>query len=153
MGWGNGPNLGFFWKTRREFVKNDEPAFHQLAGKGNALPNDRLTLLLGRFATAAKAHQAALEDMDEVRANSHARIIAGLHEAIVREGEAGREGLLALVDGDDKAVAGMAAVYSIRYSPDRCVALLRKLATSEGLMGFRARVALERWAAGDWEEA
>lgn len=114
--------------------------------------DDKLARLLVRFAIAAKAHYQALEAMDEVRASTHALIIAGLYEAIVREGEAGREGLLALVDSDDKAVAGMAAVYSIRYSPERCVALLRKLAAMEGLMGFRARVALERWEAGDWEE-
>lgn len=113
---------------------------------------ERLARLLGRFAAAARAHHAALEALDEVRANAHARIITGLYEAIVREGAAGREGLLTLVDSDDRVVAGMAAVYSICYSPERCVALLRKLAAEPGLLGFRAGVALERWEAGEWEE-
>lgn len=113
---------------------------------------ERLARLLGRFAAAARAHHAALEALDEVRANAHARMIAGLYEAIVSEGAAGREGLLALVDSDDQVVAGMAAVYSIRYSPDRCVALLRRLAAGGGLLGFRASVALQRWEAGEWEE-
>lgn len=116
------------------------------------MDDDRLARLLGRFAAAARAHYGALEALDEARANAHAQLIAGLYQSIVREGPAGREGLLALVDSDDQVVAGMAAVYSIRYNPERCVALLRRLAAREGLLGFRAGVALERWEAGEWEE-
>ncbi len=116
------------------------------------MTDDKLSLLLVRFAVATRAHLAALEALDEKEANAHARIIAGLYASIVREGDAGRERLLALVDSDEPAVAGMAAVYSIRYSPERCVALLRRLAKEEGLLGFRARVALERWESGEWEE-
>ncbi|HEY6872428.1 MAG TPA: hypothetical protein VI298_06865 [Geobacteraceae bacterium] len=115
------------------------------------MSDDRLALLLVRFAVAARAHHEALAALDEVRANTHAQIVARLHEAIAREGKAGQDRLLALVDSDDPVVAGMAAVYSIRYSPERCVALLRRLAGEEGLLGFRARVALERWEAGEWE--
>jgi hypothetical protein len=116
------------------------------------MSDEKLARLLSRFAVAAKAHFAAIEAMDEGRADTHARIIAGLYAAVSREGKAGREGLMTLVDSDDPVVAGMAAVYSIRYSPERCVALLRKLAGDGGLLGFRARVALDRWEAGEWEE-
>lgn len=114
--------------------------------------DDRLARLLSRFAAAATAHHEALEALDEVRANSHARVIAGLYQSIASEGEAGRAGLLALIDSENKVVAGMAAVYSLRYSPDRCLAVLRRLSAEEGLLGFRAGVALERWEAGEWEE-
>jgi hypothetical protein len=49
------------------------------------------------------------------------RLIAGLYDAIVREG--GRqEGLLTLLDSRDDAAAGMAAGISLRYRPERCVA-------------------------------
>lgn len=116
------------------------------------MDDDRLARLLSRFATAARAHYQALEALDEAQANAHARLIAGLYQSIVREGTDGRKGLLALVDSDDKVVAGMAAVYSIRYNPERCLALLRKLAAEEGLLGFRAGVALARWEAGEWDE-
>lgn len=115
------------------------------------MPDDKLSRLLSRFAVATKAHQEALEAMDEERANSHARIIAGLIESIVREGTAGREGLLALVDNDDKVVSGMAAIFSLSYSPQRCEAVLRRLAAEPGLLGFRAGVALQRWEEGTWE--
>jgi hypothetical protein len=113
--------------------------------------NDRLARLVSRFATAARAHQEALEELDESRAGTQVRIIAGLFEAIVREGNVGREALLALTESDNQVVAGMAAVYSMRYDPPRCLTVLRRLATQEGLLGFRASVAVERWEKGEWD--
>jgi hypothetical protein len=115
------------------------------------MADDKLARLLLRFAAAARAHFAALELMDGERAARQADVIARLYAGIVREGEAGREGLLALLESHDPAVAGMAAVYSMRHSPDRCTALLLRLSFEPGLMGFRARAALDRWKAGEWE--
>jgi hypothetical protein len=113
--------------------------------------DERLSLLIRRFAIAAQAHQAALEDMDEDRANAHARVISGLYAAILREGDVGREALLALLDSESQVVAGMAAVYSLRYNPSRSLGVLRLLADKEGLLGFRASVAIERWESGEWD--
>lgn len=113
------------------------------------MADDRLNLLIKRFSVAAKAHNEALLALDEECANRHVLLINGLYEAIVREGEIGKEMLLTLVDSSDDAVAGMAAVYSIKYSPDRCVAVLRRLAAGEGLLAFRASVALQRWEEGE----
>jgi hypothetical protein len=113
--------------------------------------DEKLALLVRRFAIAAQAHQTALEDMDDVRANAHARVISGLFAAIIREGDAGREVLLALLDSENRVAAGMAAVYSIRYNPSRSMAVLRLLAEEGGLLGFRASVAVERWENGEWD--
>ncbi len=115
------------------------------------MPDDRLARLLSRFCAAAKAHHEALEAMDEERANSHARMIAGLYEAILRDGTSGREGLITLLDNDSPVVAGMAAVYSMDDNPEICLAVLRRVATEPGLLGFRASVAIERWETGTWE--
>ena len=114
--------------------------------------DEKLTLLIRRFAIAAQAHQAALEDMDEDRANAHARIISGLYAAIIREGDVGREALLALIDSESQVVAGMAAVFSLRHNPLRSLEILRILAGKEGLLGFRASVAIERWENGELGE-
>jgi MOSC domain-containing protein YiiM len=114
--------------------------------------DEKLTLLIRRFAIAAQAHQAALEDMDEDRANAHARIISGLYAAIIREGDVGREALLTLIDSESQVVAGMAAVFSLRYNPSRSLGVLRILADREGLLGFRASVAIERWESGELDE-
>jgi hypothetical protein len=114
--------------------------------------DEKLTLLVRRFAIAAQAHQAALEDMDEDRANAHARVISGLYAAIIHEGDVGREALLTLLDSENQVAAGMAAVFSLRYNPSQSLEVLRILADKGGLLGFRASVALERWEKGEWDE-
>jgi hypothetical protein len=114
--------------------------------------DEKLSLLIRRFSIAAQAHQAAIEELDEDRANAHARIIGGLYAAIIREGDIGREALLALLVSDNQVVAGMAAVYSLRYNPSRSLEVLRRLADRGGLLGFRASVAIERWENGEWDE-
>lgn len=115
------------------------------------MPDDKLTRLLHRFAVAAMAHHEVLETMDEEGANAHARVISGLYRSIIGEGETGREALLAMVDDPNPVVAGMAAVYSIRYNSGRCLAVLGRIALEPGLLGFRAGVAVERWENGEWQ--
>ncbi|MBC8017843.1 MAG: hypothetical protein H7X83_04890 [Verrucomicrobia bacterium] len=115
------------------------------------MPDDKLARLLSRFCAAAKVHHEALEAMDEVRANTHACMIAGLYETLRREGSAGQAGLLTLLESDSPVVAGMAAVYSMDVNPEMCLAALRRVATEPGLLGFRASVAIERWETGTWE--
>jgi hypothetical protein len=119
---------------------------------GNTDPADRLERLLSRFAVAARAHHEALESMNAERAETQARMISALHGALVREGTPGLKKLLDLVDSIDPIVAGMAAVYSIRLDPERCLATLRRVATEPGLLGFRADMAIQRWESGEWEE-
>jgi hypothetical protein len=114
------------------------------------MQDDRLTRLLHRFATAATAHHQALEEMNEERSNTHAQMIAGLYRSIVSSGESGRQALLELVDDSDPVVAGMAAVYSIRYDSKRCLLTLARVALVPGMLGFRARMAIERWESGEW---
>jgi len=115
------------------------------------MTDNRLIRLLHRFAAAAEAHAAALEAMDGEKANRHGLVLQGLHREIVLMGNGGRDALLALGDSGRKEVAGMAAVYSLRYAPERAVAVLRRLAAEEGLLGFRAGMALERWERGEWD--
>ena len=115
------------------------------------MPASKLERLLSRFAAAAMTHHAALEAMNEERANTHARMIAALHGALLREGQPGVTGLLALLDSNSPVVAGMAAVYAIHLDPERCLATLRRVAAEPGLLGFRASVAIERWETGEWE--
>lgn len=114
--------------------------------------DEKLSLLLRRFAVAAQAHQSALEEMDEDRANAHARVISGLYAAIIREGDVGREALLVLLGHESQVVAGMAAVFSLRYNPSRSLEVLRMLTGKGGLLGFRASIAIERWESGDTDE-
>jgi hypothetical protein len=113
--------------------------------------DERLKKLLHRFAAAAEAHAAAMESMDEEKVNRHAIVLQGLYREIALTGDAGREELLALSCSSRKAVAGMAAVYSLRYYPEKAVTVLRRLSEEEGLLGFRASMALDRWERGEWD--
>jgi hypothetical protein len=114
------------------------------------MQDDTLTRLLHRFAATATAHHQALEEMNEERANTHAQMIAGLYRSIVGTGERGKRALLELAGNSDPAVAGMAAVYSIRCDSKRCLSALERVAREPGLLGFRARMAIERWEKGEW---
>ena len=113
---------------------------------------DRLDRLLRRFAVAARAHHEALESLDEERSEAQARMAAALHASVVHEGRKGEERLLDLVDCIDPAVAGLAAVFSIRLDTGRCLTALRRVAAEPGLLGFRAAMAIERWESGEWGE-
>jgi hypothetical protein len=115
------------------------------------MQDDTLTRLLQRFATTARAHYRALEEMNEERANTSAQTIAGLYRSIIGTGESGSKALLELVDDSDPVVAGMAAIYSIRNDTRRCLTALARVAQMPGLQGFRAKMAIERWESGEWQ--
>jgi len=114
------------------------------------MQDDKLTRLLNRFAITATAHYMALEEMNEERANTYAQMINGLYRSIIGTGESGRAALLELVGDNNPVVAGMSAVYSIRYDSERCLSTLERVALEPGLLGFRARMAIERWESGEW---
>lgn len=108
-------------------------------------------LLLQRFARVAREHHAALEALDAERAETQARILAGLHKALAASGEAGVNGLLGLAAGSDPVVAGMAAVYLLPRNSGQGLETLRRVAEEPGLLGFRAGMAIERWESGEWD--
>lgn len=113
---------------------------------------ERLARMVSRFAVAARAHQVAIDEMDDGRAAGHVKVLSGLFGAITVEGESGVGAFLALLDSSDDIVAGMAAVFALGIATDRSLAVLRRLAALEGLLGFRARCALERWENGEWQQ-
>lgn len=114
--------------------------------------DERLARTVSRFAVAARAHQRALEDYDDERATAHVRVLSGLYAVLAREGQAGQDSFLVLLESDDDVVAGMAAVYSLLYATETALAVLRRLGAEDSLLGFRARYALERWENGEWQQ-
>ncbi|HEU0264286.1 MAG TPA: hypothetical protein VFR01_01010 [Geobacterales bacterium] len=112
---------------------------------------ERLTTLCRWFVTAARQHLLAMEDMDEVAAGNETARLMRIYRAFRQEGSMGQEALLGLVDHGEPAVAGMAAVFSLRYAPERCKVVLLAISRQEGLLAMRAEVALERWEKGEWD--
>lgn len=115
------------------------------------MPDETLERLIARFARAAAKHHAALEIMDDEEANRQAFLISRLFAGIVAHGTVGRSRLLVLMASDQPAVAGMAAVYSLRFATFEALPILRRIAGEPGLLGYRASVAIERWERGEWE--
>ncbi|HJV37081.1 hypothetical protein [Geomonas sp.] len=109
---------------------------------------ERIAKLINWFVKAAVRHAEAIEAMDEEGAMVQVHELDRFYAAIKRE--RGVELFLTLLESDDAAVAGMAAVYAMRQAPNRCAYTLAKIAKLPGLMGFRAQVALERWESGEW---
>lgn len=110
----------------------------------------QLERLLERFARAARHHYDALEIMDDETANRQAAILARLAAGILAEGEAGEARLVRLANNSDPVIAGMAAVFLLPKEPEQALAVLRRVEQESGLLGFRARCAIERWERGEW---
>jgi hypothetical protein len=109
---------------------------------------EKLGKLIDWFAKAAARHAEAIEAMQEEAASVQVECLDRYYAALKREG--GLERFLYLLDHEDPAVSGMAAVYAMREAPERCTAVLCKLSRMPGLIGFRAQAALDRWESGDW---
>lgn len=109
---------------------------------------ERVAKLIEWFERAALAHADAMDVMHEEAATLQAQRLDRVFEALKRE--KGIEEFLVLLESREPAVAGMAAVYGMRYAPRRCAAVLSALSKKPGLLGFRASVALELWESGEW---
>ncbi|WP_214173869.1 hypothetical protein [Geomobilimonas luticola] len=111
----------------------------------------QLNRMLERFARAARSHHNALESLDEVAANRQATVLAHLAAGILQERGDGVAGLVTLTREPDPVVAGMAAVYLLPSERDLALAVLRRVADEPGLIGFRARGAIDRLEKGEWD--
>lgn len=109
----------------------------------------QLSRLLERFARAARSHHNALESLDEGAANRQATILTRLAAGILQKGDDGVVGLVTLTRDPDPVVAGMAAVYLLTSERELALAVLRKVADEPGLIGFRARGAIDRLERGE----
>jgi hypothetical protein len=110
---------------------------------------EKLSKLVEWFAKAAVRHAKAVEAMQEEAASAQVEDLNRYYAALKHE-EGGVERLLVLLDHEDDAVSGMAAVYAIREETERCIAVLARIAKRPGLIGFRAQTALDRWQSGQW---
>ena len=109
---------------------------------------EKVAKLIDWFVKAALRHADAVEAMQEEAAAVQVECLDRFYSALHRE--EGMPQFLALLDHVNPAVSGMCAVYAMREEPERCRAVLARLAQEPGLIGFRAQIALERWDSGAW---
>ena len=115
------------------------------------MTTDRLPLLIDRFVRAAEQHNIAIEAMDAAAANRQAAILSGLFTSIRATGISGETAFQQLLEHTSPPVAGMAAVYLLSRRPELALPVLERLALSPGMLGFRAKAALDRWRQGEWD--
>ena len=106
--------------------------------------------LIEDFIDAAEKHREATTTNSQ-RANKQAKRIHKIFLEIIDSGTSAREALLQLTNHDNLAVASMAAVYSLKYNPEKSLAVLKQIAQTPGVIGFEARHAIQRWEEGVWE--
>jgi len=109
---------------------------------------ERVEKLLAWFAKAAICHAEAIEVLDEEESARITERLDSYFAAVSRAG--GLQQLLTLLDHENPAVSGMAAVYAMREAPQRCRVTLAQVARTPGMLGFRAKAALELWESGQW---
>jgi hypothetical protein len=107
--------------------------------------------LLDTFVESVDGQQMAILQGDWRKGNSLAKRYDAAFRQIIKYGEEGRDALLALTDHPKLAVAEMAAVYSLKHDPERCLEVLRKISNEPGLIGFGAKQAIQRWEEGSWQ--
>lgn len=109
----------------------------------------RISKLLAAFIDSAIKHQT-LSLVEWKSANKEARKLQKIFLELKSLGQPGREALLGLVSHKDLSVSLMAAVFSLKYNPDKSLKALRKLVKEHGFIGFQAEQAIKRWEEGTW---
>jgi hypothetical protein len=119
------------------------------AGSEKRMSEEPLPELLQAFRNAAARHYEATVSGDHEVANRNADVVEETFARIIGLGVAGREGLLSLLNDNDKAVVLKAATHSLKYEPTRCEKVIRQISKEAGVIGFIAQQALKRWKEGN----
>jgi len=107
--------------------------------------------LIREFNRAAKSHYEASLAGNWRIANKEAATIRKVVLSLRSLGEKGTEALLAQTDHENLCISSMAAVYSLKYAPEKSISVLTRIAKDPGLSGFEAEQALQRWKEGEWD--
>ncbi len=106
--------------------------------------------LIDSFSNSAKTHYLATINGDWKTANKEISKLRHVFKEICKINEPARKKLLVLTENDDLAIASMAALYSLKYDPEKCISILKKIANEPGILGFQAIHAIQRWNEGKW---
>ena len=110
----------------------------------------KINVLIEDFNTAAKNHYEASLIGDWRTANKNAAIIRKTVKKLRSFGDEGREALLSLSDSEELSISAMAAVYSLKYAPEKSLSVLNRIAKETSLIGFEAGHAIQGWNEGTW---
>jgi hypothetical protein len=114
-------------------------------GLGSATVED----LIEAYRQAAAAHWRATLDGDSKTVNRHYDIIASVYRELRTRGRSGQSALVPLMHDPSKQLRCKAAAHVLEFAPDLAEPILVDLTTDDGLVGFTAMMALDRWRRGE----
>jgi len=112
--------------------------------------NQTVAELIRLFRDAARQHSQATLEGDHRVANRAVDQITKIFAQIRRQGVEARQALLEVAVGGDLLEAGLAATYSMKFDPERSLAVLKRLSKDKSILGLTASYAVKRWESGEW---
>ena len=112
--------------------------------------SERIGQLVHHFAELIVRRSDAMDRSDAWMQDRCADRIDAVFANLTAFGDRGREALAALLTHRRAEVREMAACYLLRHRTDEALQVLRKEASGEGAVAYRASQAIKRWEDGEW---
>jgi hypothetical protein len=112
--------------------------------------NNSVQKLINKFIVSNRNYYDAILAGNWRKANAPVKQFHKIFLEITKYGNIGRDALLKEAESSDPIVAVAVAAYSLKYYPEKSLAVLFKLSSREGLIGLEAEQAIKRWNEGNW---
>lgn len=110
----------------------------------------KLEELVERFAQNVTAQTEAIRRGDAKTGNKHAKQYTAALQALLAQGNVGREALAVLLKHSQTDVRALAAAVLLRYRTAEARAVLEAVAQEGGVAAIGAVMTLKRWDEGTW---
>lgn len=108
--------------------------------------------LLENFCQCVIDHQKYTQEGDWKKGNAEIKKIIKIHTLIKGQGIEAQKKLLELIYSDNPAIASFAALYSMRFCPNECLAVFENLAKRNiPLISLDASYAIKNWQNNNWD--
>ncbi|UII32807.1 hypothetical protein LVD17_03040 [Fulvivirga ulvae] len=106
---------------------------------------------IDKFASHAINHHKYTEEGDWKKGNAEIKKINKVYNIIKGGGTEAKKELLKLIHSDKTEVAALAATYSMTFSPEECIAVLKDLSQKNlPHVSFASKQAIENWNNNEW---
>ena len=106
---------------------------------------------INKFSEHAVNHHKYTLEGDWKKGNGEIKKINSIYKSIKEDGIEAQEKLLELIYSDKPEVSALAAAYCMRFSPDKCLAVLKSLSEKNiPLISFEAKYAIQNWNNNEW---
>ena len=113
--------------------------------------NENIIKQIRIFKNAAEKQFQFTKDGNWRKANTESKKMTTSYRKLKEDGIDGEKALLELTECDKSEVASIAAVYAMRFNPDKCLNVLRNISKQNiPIISSDAKQAIENWENGEW---